>query len=262
MGLGLALVVACGGSSTPVESGEPGAPDADAEFGKRAEAFYRAHLAFRPHDAIKLGHHDYDGRVPDRSRKSIEAEIGRLKQARQWLEGLQPQALSPVHQLDREVLLAEVRKELFDLERLRVPFRQPIYYFLFDFSLSSAVAGFQSASFRIEYAPMTQAGDAGDPPASELQFRNHKRPFVDTSFLACHASGLDSYGAPMATLTPRRLLEHATDPRTSTAGINDPIRDLDADGDLLVSTYTHAGSLWCSISTDDGRSWTHRVITT
>jgi uncharacterized protein (DUF885 family) len=105
-------------------------------FGDRADAFYWAHLDFRPQQAIGLGHHRYDGRVPDRSAQAIASEIDRLREGIEWLEETDPAALSFEEQLDRDVLLAEARRALFELVDLRRPFRHPIFYLLFDFSLS------------------------------------------------------------------------------------------------------------------------------
>ncbi len=150
------LVVACSSapSPSPVAPVEPAGGDtgADEAFAATADRLYWAHFEFRPHAAIQLGYHQYDGKVPDRSAAAIAAEIDRLAAARAELEAIDPAALSPAHRLDREVLLAEIRKELFDLRERRRPQRDPIYYLLFDFSLSPYVDR--------EYAPLEQRATA------------------------------------------------------------------------------------------------------
>lgn len=135
----LSMVGACGGgaavSPAPVVAIDS-AETPDAVFRRRADEIYWAHLEFRPQAAIELGYHRYDGRVPDRSPAAIAAEVERLKVALLWLEAVDTAALSATNRLDREVLIAELRRNLFDLEELRRPFREPIFYLLFDFSLA------------------------------------------------------------------------------------------------------------------------------
>jgi len=146
----IAIVAGCGGSTAQPSGGAapPAVPTPDADFQRRAEQLYWEHLDFRPHAAIQLGYHRYDGRVPDRSKEAIAAEVDRLRAAKQWLESVDPSTLSAASQLDRDVLLAEVRRQLFDLVDLRRPFRQPFYYMLFDFSLAPYIDR--------DYAPLEQ----------------------------------------------------------------------------------------------------------
>jgi uncharacterized protein (DUF885 family) len=122
----LALLAAC--SRAPVAAPTPAASAADAEFAKRADAYYWAHFDFRPHEAVELGWHDYDGKLPDRSPTAIAAEIQRLHAARTWLESLDPAQLSHEHQLEREVLLYQTRDERFMLEELDLAHRDPATY--------------------------------------------------------------------------------------------------------------------------------------
>jgi uncharacterized protein (DUF885 family) len=149
----LVLVLGCGSSRSPAPEPAPAPqverqPDADAAFAAVADRLYRAHFEFRPHQAIRLGLHEHDGRVPDRSPAAIEAEIARLTGARRELEAIDPEPLSAASRLDREVLLGELRKELFELVERRWPQRSPIVYLLFDFSLEPYIDR--------DYAPLEQ----------------------------------------------------------------------------------------------------------
>jgi uncharacterized protein (DUF885 family) len=122
----LLVATACGGRDA--KPAPPAAPSADAQLAAAIDEFMDGHLAFRPGFAIGLGYHAYDGAVPDRSEAAITAEIARLHAARATFEAIDPAALSAQPLLEREVVLAEIRKELFELEARRRPWRDPFFY--------------------------------------------------------------------------------------------------------------------------------------
>jgi uncharacterized protein (DUF885 family) len=140
----LVLFVACS-SPAPHKPSTP--PNSDAELDAQIDGFMAGYFAFRPNAAIDVGLHDYDGKVPDRSRAAIDAEIGRLKTARLAFTAFDDGRLSERARVDRAVVLAEIAKELFDLETRRRPYRDPFYY-LFKFSLNSYISR--------DYAPIEQ----------------------------------------------------------------------------------------------------------
>ncbi len=151
------LAAVCSGACAPSTVSPPSteevarqtAPASGAEsFQSVADRLYWDHFGFRPHEAIGLGHHQYDGRVPDRSPEAIAEEIDRLAAARRELEGIDPARLSEPDRLDREILMAEIRKEQFGLVQLRWPQSSPVYYLLSDFSLAPYVDR--------DYAPLEQ----------------------------------------------------------------------------------------------------------
>ena len=150
----VAALVACGGKRIPHEKFPDNASvvgSADLDLDREISTFFDGHLAFRPNLAIDLGLHEYDGKVPDRSKAAIEAEIARLKTARTALEQIEDARLSSRKRVEREIVLAEIRKELFDLDTRRRPFRDPFWY-LFKFSLNSYIAR--------EYAPAAERAAA------------------------------------------------------------------------------------------------------
>src|SRR5262245_58540978 len=51
----------------------------DAEFQSLSEAYLEGHLAWRPTVGMALGLHQYDGRITDFSRASLDAELKRIK---------------------------------------------------------------------------------------------------------------------------------------------------------------------------------------
>ena len=148
----LSLLVACGSPPAPLKP-EPMEPSrADTQLATQIETFIAGHLAFRPNLAIDLGLHEHDGKVPDRSAAAVTAEIARLETARTTFEAFDPAKLGHESQVDREVVLAEIRKELFSLSVRRRPQRDPFYYLLGGFSLNPYIAR--------EYAPAEQRAAA------------------------------------------------------------------------------------------------------
>ncbi len=152
----LVLVAACSGAPAPAPSTPPpeapATATADSAFTAVADRLYWAHFEFRPQLAIKLGYHQYDGKVPDRSAAAITTEIARLRAGLSELEAIDPQALSPSTRMDREILLTELHKELFGLAELRQPQRSPLYYLLFSFSLEPYIDR--------DYAPLPERAKA------------------------------------------------------------------------------------------------------
>jgi hypothetical protein len=122
----LVLLAACGGKDRAPAPAGPSA--AEQALAAEIDTFLAGHLAFRPTFAVQLGHHDHDGEVPDRSPEAIAAEIARLHDARARFEAIDAAALPAQAQLEREVVLAEIRKELFELEVRRRPWRDPFFY--------------------------------------------------------------------------------------------------------------------------------------
>ena len=105
-----------------------GAPPNDRQFEQLADEFMTGHFAFRPHVALGLGLHEYDGRLADYRRASLDRELERLKQFEQRFEKLPLEELSPGLRIDRQVLLCELRESLFDFEGSQAYRRNPITY--------------------------------------------------------------------------------------------------------------------------------------
>lgn len=110
-------------------AGQSGTDSADeASFSAVTEAFYWDTMAFSPVWAVALGHHQYDGKLPDRSPAAIAAEIERLHKAQKTLAAFPADTLSPTQRIERDVLQSHIRKDLFELETTREPFKNPMYY--------------------------------------------------------------------------------------------------------------------------------------
>jgi uncharacterized protein (DUF885 family) len=66
--------------------------------------------------------------MPDLSAAGIQKEISRLHAARAVIEAVDPAGLKPSQQLERDVLLNVADRDLFELEKVRWPTRNPAWY--------------------------------------------------------------------------------------------------------------------------------------
>lgn len=80
----------------------------------------------RPHLAVYLGRHEYDGIVPDWSPGSVEEHLEELRRVRAALSDLEE--LDREEELDRRQLMAGIDEALLDWESLRWWRRNPMTY--------------------------------------------------------------------------------------------------------------------------------------
>jgi hypothetical protein len=78
------LVAGCAQFST-----NPGGGNADAAFNRVADDYMTGYLTWRPQIGTSLGFHEYDGKVTDFSRASLDAELKRLHSFDQRLGALE-----------------------------------------------------------------------------------------------------------------------------------------------------------------------------
>ena len=79
-----------------------------------------------PAEAVSLGKHDYDGRVPDLSVPAVESQLDRLEMLRDRLWGLE--GLSVDQELDRLHLGTALDSALFEWRRMGWWRRNPMWY--------------------------------------------------------------------------------------------------------------------------------------
>lgn len=118
----------------------------DGDFGKVAEAFYAGWLESAPTEAAGLGYHEYDGKLPDYSAPALATHIAALKRSLAELEAFAGK-LSERRELERQVLTAHIQSELFQLDELKAPMRNPMFY-MWSIELSDYVSR--------DYAPLEQ----------------------------------------------------------------------------------------------------------
>ncbi len=85
------------------------------------EYFDQVYFPYSPTAGTQVGYHQYDTKLEDYSRKSIDAEIAALKSFEQRLEAIQPgtDAADFVPRSDREIVLGSIRSQLLTLETIR-----------------------------------------------------------------------------------------------------------------------------------------------
>jgi uncharacterized protein (DUF885 family) len=122
---------------------------ANAEFAQKLDDYLRGYFAFRPGDATDLGLHDWDAKLPDLSRKSIDAELVRLNAALASFGAIDPAKLGKDERIDLRMLLASIQAEILELSEVRSWQHRPSYY---TDKLSWAVFGLVKRNF----APLEQ----------------------------------------------------------------------------------------------------------
>src|SRR2546426_9970738 len=78
--------------------------DADEAFDRLASEYVTGYLAWRPQTGTALGFHEYDGKVTDLSRPSLDGELARLKSFEQQLSAMNVHALSLQASYDYRIL--------------------------------------------------------------------------------------------------------------------------------------------------------------
>jgi uncharacterized protein (DUF885 family) len=102
--------------------------NADEAFQKLGDDFLNGYLAWRPQLAVGLGFHEYDGKVTDFSKASLEAELKRLKEYKQKLEGVDTADLSPRKFYDFRILRSAILYEIYSFEDFKYFTYNPMNY--------------------------------------------------------------------------------------------------------------------------------------
>lgn len=100
----------------------------DARLQKLSAEYLEGHLAWRPTTGMTLGLHEYDGRITDFSRASLDSELRRLKRFEQVLGEINSKRLSREMQFEYRLLQSLVRTEIFWFEGTRSYTRNPMTY--------------------------------------------------------------------------------------------------------------------------------------
>jgi len=85
------------------------------------EYFDQVYFPYAPTAGTQVGYHQYDTKLENYSRKSVDAEIAALKTFERRIEAIQPSmdAADFVPRSDREIVLGNIRSQLLTLETIR-----------------------------------------------------------------------------------------------------------------------------------------------
>src|SRR6185295_5478452 len=104
------------------------AENSDADFNSVAEEFIKGYLTARPLEAVALGFHEYDGKINDYTRLSIDAELSRLKRFDDRLKKFDLAKLNTRNGIDLRILQAAINRELFLIQDMSIYERNPMTY--------------------------------------------------------------------------------------------------------------------------------------
>jgi uncharacterized protein (DUF885 family) len=100
----------------------------DAEFEKVAEEYVKGWLSAHPIAATSLGFHEYDGRINDFTRLSLDAELSRLRRFDERLKRFDLAKLSARHSIELRMLHAAIRRDLFERVDMQAYEMNPMMY--------------------------------------------------------------------------------------------------------------------------------------
>jgi len=98
------------------------------EWDSYVTQFLDSYFAAHPDVAVVAGRHEFDGKLPDWSAAGIKQEIQRLHAERERASAFPEGKLDPRQRFERQYLVAQVDHDLFWLESLEWPFRNPKFY--------------------------------------------------------------------------------------------------------------------------------------
>ncbi|WP_396185412.1 DUF885 domain-containing protein [Flavobacterium sp.] len=104
------------------------AASGDVAFEKLSKEFIDGYLAWRPQSGVSLGYHQYDGKIADYSKASIDAEIVRLKDFDTKFSEIDSASLSAKKYYDWKMLHSNIKRELLNFENFEVYIKNPMTY--------------------------------------------------------------------------------------------------------------------------------------
>ena len=124
----LALAACCPPAHAPGPALPPPATTPSAAFDDLARAATDDIFRVEPADAVSVGLHDHDGLLPDRSPAGLDATLALLRKDRDALAAVDPRTLTAQQRDERDVLLQEDHRRLFELIELDQLHTNPMAY--------------------------------------------------------------------------------------------------------------------------------------
>ncbi len=100
----------------------------DEAFQKISDSFLQGYLSWRPQTAVSLGYHEYDGKITNYSKASLNNELIRLKDYDQQLDAFDTSSLSTKTFFDYRILKMGIKNEIFNFEDLKIYTKNPMTY--------------------------------------------------------------------------------------------------------------------------------------
>ena len=100
----------------------------DAAFQKLSDDYINGYLDWRPANGVALGYHQYDGKVTDLSKASLDKELNRLKDFDQKIAATDTASLSPKMFYDYRILRSAIKLEIFGFEDVGAYTNNPMAY--------------------------------------------------------------------------------------------------------------------------------------
>jgi len=102
--------------------------NSDKAFQQLSDEFLQGYLNWRPQAAVALGFHEYDGKIADFSKASLDNELKRLKEYDQRLMTIDTTSLTEKMFYDYRILRSAIKNEIFNFEDFKVYSHNPMTY--------------------------------------------------------------------------------------------------------------------------------------
>jgi len=154
--------------------------------------FMENYFVANPTVAVAAGRHEFDGILPDWSPANLNANIEMLRSHRQMALAFESSNLSDEQRFEREYLVSIIDKELFQLDRVRLPYNNPLYYY-WQFDPDVYISR-EYAPLEVRLRAFTKYANAL-PQAVEQAITNLKTPMPRTFANLAHTAfgGLAKY---------------------------------------------------------------------
>ncbi|MES1218575.1 MAG: DUF885 domain-containing protein [Bacteroidota bacterium] len=102
--------------------------NSDSTFQQLSDEFLKGYLDWRPLQAVSLGFHEYDGKVIDYSKASLDNELNRLKDFEKKLASVDTASLSPKMFYDFRILRSAIKSGIYSFENEKAYTHNPMNY--------------------------------------------------------------------------------------------------------------------------------------
>src|SRR5215470_601706 len=127
--LACAALAACASHATQSTSTQAlAAPGGNAEFARFVDDYFAARYAYSPSAGTRVGFHQYDAKLEDRSRARIEARLAEIKALQTRLGAFDEKTLSFDDSIDAAEIGSAIASEILSLETIRSWEVNPMMY--------------------------------------------------------------------------------------------------------------------------------------